>query len=262
VVPTLKAYGVNLEDRRIHANLLKDLYVLNKKHTKSNTLHCRIQNKCTSAFVRIPSSKDFVGMKQNARKTKWLPDVLTALGGAGNGNETLLDLLTYIGQTEEYKATWEEAVRANGLILPGLDGIATKAVQSMCNMNKSQMKQLRSCLKAELGSSVFSTEYKITQVLGLEHVEPTTGVYKYGKERIDWSYKPVPKVLELWLKSRLDAPNGYQGDHLDVIVTIDHGKGHSRITCNFITRTVSENGEWQEDEYASRIPLGLYSMTI
>jgi hypothetical protein len=92
------------------------------------------------------------------------------------------------------KATWEEAVRANGLILPGIDGVATKATASMCNMNKSQMKQLRSCLKAELGSLVFSAECQIAQGLGLEHVEATTGVCKHGKERIDWSHKPVVVV--------------------------------------------------------------------
>jgi hypothetical protein len=41
--------------------------------------------------------------------------------------------------------------------------------------------------------------------------------------------------------------------HLDVIVSIDHGKGHSRITCDFMTRTRSENGEWNEDEHACTI---------
>jgi hypothetical protein len=112
-------------------------------------------------------------MKENARKTKWLPDVLTALGGPGIEHESLLDLLTYIGQNDEYKVTWEAAAKMNGLVLPTLDGVATKAVQSMCNMNKSQMKQLRSCLKAELGSTVFSTEYKIQQVLGLEQKGPS-----------------------------------------------------------------------------------------
>ena len=50
-------------------------------------------------------------------------------------------------------------------------------------MNKSQMRQLRGCLKAELGSTVFSSEFKITQVLGVEHVEPTTGTHKHGKEK-------------------------------------------------------------------------------
>jgi hypothetical protein len=65
-------------------------------------------------------------MKENARKTKWLPDVLTALGGTGNGHESLLDLLTFIGQRKDYKATWEAAVRTNGLVLLTLDGVASQ----------------------------------------------------------------------------------------------------------------------------------------
>jgi hypothetical protein len=37
-------------------------------------------------------------------------------------------------------------------------------------------------------------------------------------------------------------------------VTINHGKGHSRVTCNFITHTWNpENEEWQEEENAYKI---------
>jgi hypothetical protein len=175
--------------------------------------------------------------------------MLMALGGLGNEHENLLDLLMYIGQNQDYSAMWEEAVRSNGLVLPTLDGVATRAIQSMCNMNKSQMKQLRSCLKLELDSLVFSTGYKVIQVLGLEHIEPTSGTYKYGTEKIDWPYKPIKQVLELWLKL-----SEKQYDHLDKVVTIDHGKGHSCVTCNFITCTWNpKNEEWQEEENAYTI---------
>jgi hypothetical protein len=100
---------------------------------------------------------------------------------------------------------------------------------------------------------VFSTEYKIQQVLGLEHVQPRTGYYKYGKEKIDWSYKPINQVLELWLKSRTKGRSDFLCDRLDIVVTIDHGKGHSRITCNLITRWQDKTGEWNEDEYSCTI---------
>jgi hypothetical protein len=89
--------------------------------------------------------------------------MLTALGGpAGNEKEGLLNLLTYIGQYEDdCKVTRVEAVRYNRLILPTLDNVTARVIQSMCSMNKSQMRQLHSCLKVKFGSSVFSTEYKI-----------------------------------------------------------------------------------------------------
>jgi hypothetical protein len=105
-------------------------------------------------------------------------------------------------------------------------------------------------LKSELGSSVFSTKYKVNQVLGFEHIEPTSGTYKYGKDNIDWLYKPGKQVLELWLKSS-EKPF----DYLGIVGTINHGKGHSCVTCNFITRTPGNPGneEWQEEKNAYTI---------
>jgi hypothetical protein len=53
----------------------------------------------------------------------------------------------------------------------------------------------------------------------------------------------------------IEGVNGFRFDHLDIVVTIDHGKGHSRIKCNFITRirSLENNGEWQEEDYACTI---------
>ncbi len=61
-----------------------------------------------------------------------------------------------------------EAVRSNGLILPTFDGVTTFAIQSLCNMNKTQMKCLRRCLISELGVPIFCTEFRIDQALGGE----------------------------------------------------------------------------------------------
>jgi hypothetical protein len=111
-------------------------------------------------------------------------------------------------------------------------------------MKKSQIRQLGSCLKAGLGLAVFCLEYKNTQVLILQHIALTTGSFK---EKIDWSYGLVKEVFELWLKSKsrmIEGANGFLGNHLDIVVTIDHGMGRSQIMCNFITCTRSpENGE-------------------
>jgi hypothetical protein len=96
-----------------------------------------------SSFIHVPFSKGFVQMKANARKTKWIHDTLTALGGPRKKKECLLDLLVYIGQNDDYKTTWEEAVKSNGLGLPKLDSVVTRAIQSTCNMKKSQIRQLR-----------------------------------------------------------------------------------------------------------------------
>ena len=63
------------------------------------------------------------------------------------------------------------------------------------NINKKQMSTLRSCLKMEIGECIFSSEHRIRELVHMEHVEPVSGMYVYGKERIPWSYKSVVKVL-------------------------------------------------------------------
>jgi hypothetical protein len=96
-----------------------------------------------SSFVFIPFSKDFCRLKVNENLTKWFSNMLTALGSLGSKNEALVDLLTHIGQKEEYGDTWKEAMRLNGhSLVPWLDAMAMFAVQSACNMNQTQMKSL------------------------------------------------------------------------------------------------------------------------
>jgi hypothetical protein len=52
--------------------------------------------------------------------------------------KAFLDLQTYKWKNEDYKVKWEEAGRSNEVALPTLDGVTTKAIKSMCNMNKSK----------------------------------------------------------------------------------------------------------------------------
>jgi hypothetical protein len=243
--PTLKQLGVSLEDRRVHQSLLSELYHLGKKHDHTTTLYCNVGDNKLSSLVFIPSSKDFGRMKVNENNSKWFAHVLTALGGLGNENATLVDLLTHIGRKEDYGDAWKEAVALNGhTFIPRLDAVATFAVQSSCNMNQTQMKQLRRCLRAELGSTVFSTETNITQTLGLEYVEPQTGVYK----KIPWSYKSTAEVVRLCVATLFKSA-GFRCDRIDLTISIDHGKGYSRATLNVIPRWQLDDGSWCEDSH-------------
>jgi hypothetical protein len=156
--------------------------------------------------------------------------VLTALGGLGTEKETLVDLLTHIGCKEEYGDAWKEAVRLNGhSLVSRLGATARFAVQSECNMNQMQTKSLRCYLCAETVSWILSTEMKITQTLGLGYVEPTTGVYN----KIPWSCKSTAKVRRLCLVTLFKSPK-FRCDHIDITISIDHGKGHSWATLNMI----------------------------
>ena len=77
----------------------------------------------------------------------------------------------------------------------------------MGNINGNQMRILRSCLQIELGSSIFATQHKIYQIVNLEYVEPVTGIFKFGSERIPWYYKAIEKCLMLWMEMRKEREN-------------------------------------------------------
>jgi hypothetical protein len=122
--------------------------------------------------------------------------------------------------------------------------ILLKLEPKTCNMNQMQMKSLCCCLRAETGSSIFSTEMKITQTLGLEYVEPTTGVYN----KIPLSYKSTAKVIRLCHVTLFKSPD-FRCDHMDITISIDHGKGHSWATLNVIPRWQLEDGRWGEESH-------------
>jgi hypothetical protein len=203
-------------------------------------------------LVAVPRSTSYELLRRYARETKWVENLLFALGGLERKEgESLLDFLSHMSRNEDFRDLWEEAVRLNGYPMPKIDGVSTRAIQQMANINQDQMRQLRSCLRMELGSSLFATQYKISQVTNLEHVEPQTGIYNYGTERIPWSYKSLTQSLELWLMTRYekDPIKTRQYKLIDVVINLDHGKGHSRISVNVIGRFKDEEGKWNEEEY-------------
>jgi hypothetical protein len=72
-------------------SLLSERYHLTKNHDKTTNLYCNVGDTKLSPFVFIPFSKDFRHLKVNENLIKWFAHVLTALGGMGTENETLVD---------------------------------------------------------------------------------------------------------------------------------------------------------------------------
>ena len=143
----------------------------------------------------IPKATDVDKIRRTTKDYKWMYKLLVALGSGGGANDndstssTLYNLLTYFVRSAFYKETQEKVVTENGYSFPKIDECGTKAIQSMCNLNGRQMKLLRSCLCLELGSPIFATHNKVNTILNLEYVEPTVGSYKYGSEKILYSYR-------------------------------------------------------------------------
>lgn len=246
---TLKSYSIDLEDKDKTDALLRDLYFLNKKRFNSTTIMCEIKPGQVTQLICVPKSKDLECMQRNERRTGWFSSILSAIGGPTEHEVTVKMLLDFIAHSPRYRMAWDEAVVLNGYPLPRLDGITTKAVQFMVGLKNTQMRQLRSVFLAELGCPIFSSNLMIASQLDMEYVVPKTGKLKYGRELIPWCYKSIDKVLCFWLQNRWKRKVSPPLDHIDVVISIDHGKGHSRVTANFIARWKTSDTSWQQDEY-------------
>jgi hypothetical protein len=173
------------------------------------------------------------------------------LGGDGNKQDTIRDLFVHVGQKEEYKEALLEAIRMNGnRVIPQLDPVATFAIQLACNMNAAQIKTLRRCVFSEFRFQLLSSPHRIKQAIGLEHVEPIDGFYKYGSKMFPWMYKSIREIVCLFLATLLqDGKADLRADIIDLSICIDDGKGHSCVSLTHVIRHRNATGEWLEQQH-------------
>jgi hypothetical protein len=248
--PVMKQYNIPLEEVRVHASLVKELYRMNKKVNETNTIFVDLGDNKKSALLLIPLSDGYKRLKINEKKTKWFTTLMGALGGLGNEASTARDLFIHVSRIEEYKDAIEEGVQHSGIqTFPNFDAVATFAMQSAANMNELQLRTLRRCCKAECGDYLFSSPYSIKRVLDLEYVEPMTGTYKNGSEKIQWMYKSVQEIVRLYFSTLFRESNGaVRVDHIDLSFCIDHGKGYSRATLIIVHRYRNDANEWDQKQ--------------
>jgi hypothetical protein len=126
---------------------------------------------------------------------------------------------------------------------------ATFAMKSAANMNELQLRTLRWCCKAECSNYLFLLPYSIKRVLDLEYVEPMTGTYKNGSEKIDWMYKSIEANVCLYFSILFRDSNGaLRVDHIDLSFCVDHDKGHLRATLTIVHHYRNDRNEWDQKQ--------------
>lgn len=181
-----------------------------------------------------------------------MSDLLFVIGGKDDLSSIIVDFLSLFARSEEYRKGWDEVVLLNRMPKPRIDELGTKAIQSICNINQTQMRTLQSCLKTELGSSNFATEQLISKLIDSKFVEPTTGTFKFSNERIPWAYKSLFNHLSYGcVHLILIKKKTLKG--FDVAINLDHGKGHSWVSCNFIARFINKDQKYSEVSHACSI---------
>jgi hypothetical protein len=249
--PVLRRYNIPIDDPFVHESVLRELFKVNKLRTGKTTMYVNLGDNKQTAMVCIPRSKNLDRIQRNARLFGgWFELLLDALSDDGDRQEAFTNLVQFLGGQAQYNEGFTEAIENLGICtIPTLDEATTFAIQSSSNINYNQWRELRRNLKVVLGVQLFSGEHKIKQLVGSKFLIPTTGVYRYGNEPVTFSYKCADEILLLYLTTLMTEMKGEQKiDHIDCVVSIDHGKGVSRATLVIVIRWLKEDGTWEETE--------------
>jgi hypothetical protein len=229
--PTLSCYGIPFHDPRVRGNLLQELYTYNQEETGSSTMRFVFQNHATAALVMIPQSSQLESMKKKNRRHNYVSEIMNSLDKDGTRpEETRKDFLTMLARSDDCREHFRNVAHSEGLsLIERLDEETSFAIQSDSNLNYTQMRSLCRNLLAAVGNPIFSGEQKTKASLGSVVPELDIGCFVDGRKRIRWHCKKVDQVLLLFLDS-LGKPDMSNFDHIDISVSIDHGKGFLRAS--------------------------------
>ena len=142
----MKFYGISLEDRQLHQYLLRNLITLNHKHKtgqENNMLPYDGVIKGNFNLVPIPRASSLGQIRPKEKYSKWISNFLYEICIGHHHNDPtrpLLEFLLYFFLYDTYQETWQEDVALNGgTNIPKIDEVATKAIQSVCNINCNQI---------------------------------------------------------------------------------------------------------------------------
>jgi hypothetical protein len=235
--PTLSQYGIPYQDERVCGNILRDLLKVQMDRTGSSTMRFFHNNSVPVLLVMIPPSSTAFDHRNKQAHYKYVSEIIKALDGDHQDTQaTRAAFLKSLARDKGFRDDFRDVAQSEGLTLTErLDEETSFAVQSECNFTHTQMRLLRRYLTATIGTPLFARESKVKLELGSDLPEMDTGCYTKGRTRIRWHCKKANQVLLLFLGA-LEKSEIRNFEHVDVSVSIDHGKGFLRSTLVIVVR--------------------------
>jgi hypothetical protein len=267
-LPTFSEFQIPHSNKTVVRGLLRDIITLDSKSKKHNLLTTRMGNDQCITLVRIAQSGSLDRLERNDRQLDFVNRLLDAIVSnnaesakpANNQpckNATIITnkgdaatcLITLLGK--RFRSSLEAACcNLDMLVGKVMDPIATFAMWSSSNVSYVQQREIARHLRVWYKRQMVCSEEKVKYLLGNDFVAPeVAGVYQYKKEKVPWSCRN-PKELFMHYMCAIfnskDTDKAAQHHHIDLMVTLDHGKGFSRVVLVFICRKRLADGTWTE----------------
>ena len=251
--PTLACYGIrqgNVIYPHVINGIMSDILKLNNSSETPELLDITSFSGRPIRLVQVPLSKGLDRVERNNRRHNWIPRLLSCLGNNGkddyNEEETAAVFMTCLGKM--FPLQYAEVAPKIGDLIVVTRMIASQTFAMMSEANLGFHQQVIVCkhIAYHCGCRLFVPVAMIQCTLGGNFIIPFTGRIKNGNERIDWSFKNPTDIIRQHLTDNVASLAN--ADHIDCVLTIDHGQGASRATLTWLHRTKLEDGSWTEVE--------------
>ena len=281
-LPVFDAHGIDRHNSRTLQSLLRELILVDQATTNHNLLSTTMSNNKVVTLIRVPKSTSLAQMKDTDRKvTAWSKKLIGQFHDGvkdpptntparelfpmsnddDNNNDIILqqstletvlnqderaaaNLLVFFG--EKFPRSFDAATRVLTIVCSKpMDAVKTFAMWSEANISGLQSRIISRHLRFHFGSSLCCGEAKVKEQLsGHAIIEAKTAVFFGGNERIDWSCRNPAELTLAYLSSLFNNQLTRCDYHLvDLVLSIDHGKGFSRAHLVVIARRQEEDDD-------------------
>ncbi len=237
--PSLHQYGIPITKSCLQS-VLRNIYSVSQSAVGTNLLTFEFFNQSTCSLLNIPSSADYSRFKRNARRTKWIDQLLLHLSSAEEEpvDEGVKWMLHHLGKT--YSESFTAVAIQLGLLLAPkvMDAESACATWAEANFPVRAQRIILRHLKHFFGRCITVPEQ---QIRDLEEgtLLPTCDSVVINNSKIYFWYKNIDETVVHRLKTELNCrglPSLRQFNQLDIIFGGNHGAQRFRAVIQLILR--------------------------
>jgi ribosomal protein L35AE/L33A len=238
--PVFNHYHIPLRSHVISA-LQRDLIKLSMSCQNTNLLSFKFYNDSICTLVHVPKSRTYSHFKRNAKRVKWIQDILAAATvNADQQNEAAEWLLQHLG--ENYHDCFIHAAESLGVLLTSkkMDAYSACAMWEEANVPLRAQRVILRHLANFFGQRITVPERDIRE-LEAGATPPISGSIVIGAETITFWHRDIDQAVLNRLQTEFKCRGkeyfqamGY--DSIDIIFGADHGARRFRAAIKIVFR--------------------------
>ncbi len=241
--PALKEFLIPLKHSTISA-LQRDIIKLRNCCSNAKFLSFKFNNGAACTLVQVPTSTNYSQFKRNARRVKWLDDILFAAAKSGSQDESTEWIGRYLGENNH--DAFITAASSLGILVQSkaMDAHSACTMWEEANVPLRAQRVILRHLAQFFGRRITVPERKIRE-LEVGALQPISDSVVVDGEHVMYWYRKIDEVIldRLHTEFKSRGPNYFQQvgfNSIDIVFGDDHGARRFRAVIKIIFRNTED----------------------